>query len=94
MFLTDKIKNIVSTGTNKVKEIIEKELDDDKDKLSKKIMNYLKNESNKRDMNRNRVLKLAKNMENRSDEELKRIYQTSSGDTKLAAGYILKQRGY
>ena len=94
MFSTNKIKNILSVGTSKVKEIIEKELDDDDDKLSKKVLDFFKNESDKRDKDRNHILKLAKNMATKSDEELKRIYQTSSGEIKMAAEYLLKQRGY
>ena len=94
MFSTNKIKNILSVGTSKVKEIIEKELDNDDDKLSKKVRDFLKNESKKRDKDRNHILKLAKNMATKSDEELKRIYQTSSGEIKMATEYLLKQRGY
>ena len=94
MFSTNKIKNILSVGTSKVKEIIEKELDNDDDKLSKKVRDFLKNESNKRNKDRNHILKLAKNMATKSDEELKRIYQTSSGEIKMATEYLLKQRGY
>ncbi len=94
MFSTNKIKNILSVGTSKVKEIIEKELDNDDDKLSKKVRDFLKNESSKRNKDRNHILKLANNMATKSDEELKRIYQTSSGEIKMAAEYLLKQRGY
>ena len=94
MFSTNKIKNILSVGTSKVKEIIEKELDNDDDKLSKKVRDFLKNESSKRNKDRNHILILAKNMATKSDEELKRIYQTSSGEIKIAAEYLLKQRGY
>jgi len=94
LFSTNKIKNILSVGTSKVKEIIEKELDNDDDKLSKKVRDFLKNESNKRNKDRNHILKLAKNMATKSDEELKGIYQTSSGEIKMAAKYLLKQRGY
>ena len=80
---------------NKLKEIISAELGDDDDKkLSKKIMDYAMNEADKRDKHKNSILKLAHSMNNKSDEELKNIYQTSSGDRKMAARYLLKQRGY
>ncbi|MBZ9633381.1 hypothetical protein [Clostridium sp. FP1] len=80
---------------NKLKEIVVTELGNDDDiKLSTKIKDFVSNEADKRDRNRDRILALARNMDNKSDEELKRIYQTSSGDMKMAAGYLLKRRGY
>ncbi|MBW6411335.1 hypothetical protein [Clostridium weizhouense] len=80
---------------NKLKEIVLVELgDDDAAKLSRKFLDFVNNEADKRDRNKNSILKLARNMDNKSDDELKRIYQTSSGDMKIAAGYLLKQRGY
>lgn len=80
---------------SKLKEIILTELGDDDDaKISKKIMKFLNNEADKRDKDKNRILRLAHNMNSKSDEELKRIYQTSSGDMKIAAEYLLRQRGY
>ncbi|WP_027400090.1 hypothetical protein [Anaerovorax odorimutans] len=51
-------------------------------------------EAGKREKRKDNILKLAKSMENKSDEELKRIFQSNSGDMKLAASYNLKKRGY
>jgi hypothetical protein len=80
---------------NKLKEIVVTELSNDDDaKLSTKFKDFVSNEADKRDRNRDRILALARNMDNKSDEELKRIYQTNSGDMKMAAGYLLKKRGY
>ncbi|AKA70873.1 hypothetical protein [Clostridium scatologenes] len=79
----------------KLKDVIAKEFgDDDNVKLSKKFLDFLNNEADKRDKDKNRILRLAHNIDNKSDDELKRIYQTSSGDMKMAAGYLLKKRGY
>lgn len=62
--------------------------------LFDKFMDYAESEAGNREKDHNRIIRLSEMMENKSDEELKRIYQTSSGDRKMAAGYILKQRGY
>lgn len=79
----------------KLKDVIAREFGDDDDvKLSKKVLDFLNNEADKREKNNNRILKLAHSMNNKSDDDLKRIYQTSSGDMRMAAGYLLKKRGY
>lgn len=54
----------------------------------------MNNESDKREKDKNRILRLARSMDNKSDDELKRIYQISSSDMTMVAGYLLKQRGY
>lgn len=81
---------------DKLKEVVLREFDDDDNdvKFPKKILHFVKNEADKGDKNRNRILRLAANIENKSDYELKRIYQTSSGDLEMATGYLLKKRGY
>lgn len=80
---------------DKVKDLISKELNGEEDeKPSKKIMDFLKKEAGIRDKRYAGIERIANSMDNKSDDELKTIYQTSSGDRKMAAGYILKQRGY
>ncbi|AGK96506.1 hypothetical protein [Clostridium pasteurianum] len=84
---------------DKLKEVVLREFDDDDNDVnfSKKILHFVKNEADRADRadkNRNRILRLAANIENKSDYELKRIYQTSSGDLEMATGYLLKKRGY
>lgn len=63
-------------------------------KFDGKISAYLGKEADKRDRYVNTIMKMAENMKNKSDDELKRIYQTGNTDMKRAAGYLLKQRGY
>ncbi|MDF2506087.1 hypothetical protein [Clostridium sp.] len=83
---------------DKLKEVVLREFDDDNNdnevRFPKKILRFVKNEADKGDKNRNRILRLAANIENKSDYELKRIYQTSFGDLEIATGYLLKKRGY
>lgn len=82
---------------NELKEVLLRGFDDDNDNdvnFSKKILHFVKNEGYKGDKNRERILRLASNIENKSDYELKRIYKTSFGDLEMAAGYLLKKRGY
>ncbi|NMM65223.1 hypothetical protein HBE96_21810 [Clostridium sp. P21] len=79
----------------KLKDLIAREFVDDNDvKLSKKVLDFLNNEADKRAKDNNRILRLAHSMDNKSDDELKRIYRTSSGDMKISAGYLLKKRRY
>lgn len=80
---------------DRLKEVVLREFDDDNDvKFPKKILRFVKNEAGKEDKNTDRILRLAANIENMSDYELKRIYQISSGDLEMATGYLLKKRGY
>lgn len=80
---------------DKLKEVVLREFDDENDvKFPKRILDFVKNEEGKGNKNRDRILRLAANIENKSDYELKRIYQTSFGDLEMATGYLLKKRGY
>ena len=59
-------------------------------KLSSMAGNVNNSNSNKRDA----VIRLSNSMEKYSDDELRNIWETGSGDKKYAAAYLLKQRGY